>query len=153
MIRPGAIALPLALAATLAAGCGEDKAERARFARAQAACATAVGMTVNEASAALQLEPPVVAQACLAAASPVGVGDSCPGAPGTYTAPVCEVGVEWCALGTSLCGSGPLGGCAYACILRVAAADRSEVLPASTVCASTFVSGQPFGPISFQPCR
>lgn len=146
-------ALALALAAAHLAACGGDEAERERFARAQAACATAVGLTLGEAAAALQLQAAVLPAACPAGGSPAGAGDTCPGAPGTYTAPVCEIGIEWCAAGTSLCSSVPLGGCAYACLVRVAAAAPGEVQSTSTVCASRFVSGQPVGPVSRRPCR
>lgn len=143
----------LALLAAAATACGSDRAERDQHARAQAACATVVGMTLAEATAAVGLESPRLAQACLASGSPVGAGDACPGAPGPYTETVCEAGLEWCAVGTSLCSGGPLGGCAYACVLRLLAADRDAVQPSSVVCASTFVTGQPLGPVSGRACR
>jgi hypothetical protein len=50
------------------------------------------------------------------------------------------------------CSGGPLGGCAYACLARVAAPTPGEVGASSTVCATEFVSGQPYGPVSGRPC-
>lgn len=148
---PGSTLAPvLALALALATGCGGDQAERDRFERAQAACATAVGLTLAEAGAAIGWQNFVLPGTCLAAGSPVGGADACPGAPGPYSEPVCEVGFEWCAAGTSLCGD---LGCAYACLARVAAASPLDVGPGSTVCATRFVSGQPLGPVSRRSCR
>jgi hypothetical protein len=151
MTRPGP--LTLCLVAALAAGCGNDRVDRERRDHARAACATVVGMTVEQAGAAVGLGSGVVARSCIAAGSPIGEADACPGAPGPYTAAVCQVGFEWCASGTSLCSSGPLAGCAYACIVRVVAATPLDVTPASTVCASQFVSGQPLMPVSELVCQ
>lgn len=151
MTHPGPLAL--CLAAALVGGCGNDRVDRERRDHARAACATAVGMTVEQAGAAIGLGSGVVARSCIAAGSPIGDSDVCPGSPGPYTAAVCQVGYEWCASGTSLCSSGPLGGCAYACIVRVVAATPLDVTPASTICASEFVTGQPIGPVSGLSCQ
>jgi hypothetical protein len=57
---------------------------------------------------------------------------------------------EYCASGTSLCGP---GGCAYECELRVAVGTQPEVVGSSVICATTFISGQPFGLLSGGFCQ
>lgn len=144
----------LALAAALAVaagGCGSD-AVRKDIDRMRAACATATGKTLVEAANALQT-PFVVSATCTASLGPIGPGDECPGAPGPYTSPVCLVGFEVCAPGTSACSPGPFPGCAYACVLRVAATTPGQVTSSSTVCAAEFVSSQSVTPVSGLACQ
>lgn len=144
-------ALLMALAA-LVAGCGSDRADRELHDRVQRDCAALVGQTLDDAGALMPVSG-LVASACASTLGPVGASDACPGAPGPYTEPVCQVAYELCALGTSLCSSGPLGGCAYACEVRVAAATPAALSGASVICATRFVSGQPFGLLSGRSCQ
>ena len=144
-------AVALAFAA-LASACGSDRAEVAQFERLRTACAGLVGATLGQATAAMGTAP-FEALSCRSDLGAVGASDVCPGAPGVYTAPVCQLDYEYCARGTSICAGGALGGCAYACEIRVAAASMVEIGAASVICATRFISGQPAGPISRYPCR
>lgn len=139
----------LALLTALAPACGGDSAARADLERVRSACDTLVGSTVGAADAAIRA--PAFVE-CSASLSPLNAADTCPGAPGPYTETVCQLGYEFCAPpASSLCN--PLGGCAYACVVRVAAASPDQIAAGSTVCATRFVSGQPFGPVSGRLCQ
>jgi hypothetical protein len=150
--RP-AILLTLAAALAAAAGCGSDAVKK-DIERMRATCATLTGKTVAESSTALQGQGQIsISASCSTTLGPLGSADQCPGAPGPYTSPICLVGFEVCALGTSACSTGPFGGCAFACILRVAATTPDQVTASSTVCATEFVSSQSVTPVSGLPCR
>jgi hypothetical protein len=134
----------------LLTGCGGDKAARALFNQVRTDCASLVGSTVDEATAKFRI-PPFVSGSCRTDRVPLGATDVCGGSPGAaYTVPVCLLAYEYCAANTSLCD---VGGCAYDCELRVAADTPGQVVGSSVICATTFISGQPFGLLSGQICQ